>query len=159
MAVGTVSSVDSDVWQLIATNSPSAASSTSFSSISGYKKLMVVWQVTASTTGANNWLLVRLNSDSTSGNYGSIAALDGTNVNRSLSSFYVTAYTDTGGVTGYAIISDTDKTTPKFLEKVGSNDALITSGIYVGSSAVTALSLHTNTGTITGTVSLYGIAV
>ena len=55
----------SDTWTLIATNTPSAASSSSFTSISGYKKLMVTWQL----TGVTGYLGARFNNDTTSGNH------------------------------------------------------------------------------------------
>ena len=70
MAVGTVSGTNpDDAWQLITTNTPSAAASSTFSSISGYKKLMLVFnKYTTSAAGPAN---VRFNSDSTNGNNGS----------------------------------------------------------------------------------------
>ena len=67
MAVGTVSSINDDVWQLIGSSSLTSGTSYSFTSISGYKTLMLTFK--GVTTSANSYMAVRLNNDSTAGNY------------------------------------------------------------------------------------------
>ena len=155
MAVGTVSASNTDdIWQLIATNTPSSASTTSFTSISGYKKLMVTWQITSSTAN----LQIRLNNDTTSGNHAGTSFMYGTYADRNYGTYFpVSNYVDnpTGG---YAILRDTDKTTPKFIDEIGGMAGAVARGIYFGSSAVTQLDLLPSSGTITGTVKLYGVA-
>ena len=153
MAVGTVSSVDNDVWQLIATNSPSAASNSSFTSISGYKKLMITWQL----TGVSATMSMRLNNDTTDGNYGGIAVMFYTYANRVTDRLPLTGYTD-GTNTGYVIVKDTDKTTPKIVEDLGGIDAGFGSGVWLGNSAVTQVDIFPHSGTFSGTIKLYGIA-
>ena len=72
MAVGTVSGVSDDVWQLIATNTASAVTTSTFSSISGYKKLMMVF--TGNRSAADGFWM-RFNSDTTVANYGGSSIL------------------------------------------------------------------------------------
>jgi hypothetical protein len=156
MAVGTVSGVDNDVWQLIATNTPSAATTTTFSSISGYKKLMITFQVTLSTADR---MYVQFNGDSTANNYGMATALYANNNGaRSSDRFNLMAFAD-GTANGYMVIADTDKTTPKWIERMGGNGTTGGNGLYFGTSAVSSASIATDNGyTITGTIKLYGIA-
>jgi hypothetical protein len=72
MAVGTISGIEpDDNWQLIATNTPSAAASTAFSSVSGYKKLILVYK--GYTTSVAGPARLSFNSDTTAGNYSSVA--------------------------------------------------------------------------------------
>ena len=66
MATGTVSSVTGDVWQQISSVTPSGTY-VSFSSISGYKKLMVICKdVSRSASGS---MTLTFNNDTTAGNY------------------------------------------------------------------------------------------
>lgn len=53
MATGTVSSVSGEQWQLITTNTPSLATSTTFSSLSGYKSYLVLFNSTTVTSNTN----------------------------------------------------------------------------------------------------------
>jgi type 1 fimbria pilin len=57
MAVGTVSSTTSDTWQLISSQTPTSGTSVSFTSISGYKTLMMAFK--GVTTAANSYMIVR----------------------------------------------------------------------------------------------------
>ncbi len=158
MAVGTVSASNTDdIWQLIATNSPSSATSSTFSSISGYKKLMLVFQLTC---GSNARYFVRFNSDSTATNYGGMsllwASLGGARPDDRL---MMTAYPDTSTV-GYVVFNDTDKTTPKFIEKFGGQSTGTLNGIYLGTAAVSSITIAENDGgyAFSGTIKLYGVA-
>lgn len=158
MAVGTVSASNTDdIWQLIATNTPSAATTSTFSSISGYKKLMLTYQLTCAS---NARYYVRLNSDSTAGNYGGMtllwASLGGARPDDRL---MMTAYPDTS-TTGYWVLADTDKTTPKFIEKFGGVSVGTLNGIYLGTSSVSSLTIAENDGgyAFSGTIKLYGVA-
>jgi hypothetical protein len=157
MAVGTVSGVDNDVWQLIATNTPSAVASSTFSSISGYKKLMLTYQI--STMATADRISLQFNSDSTGGNYGSTAALYANNAgSRASNKLVLTGYND-AEAWGYVVIADTDKTTPKWIERGGGMQTGYLNGVYFGSSAVSSILVFTDsTGTMTGTLKLYGIA-
>jgi hypothetical protein len=68
MATGTVSSITGDVWQQISTVTPTNGStSATFSSISGYKTIMVVAQGIVPSAGEIPYL--QFNGDSTAGNY------------------------------------------------------------------------------------------
>ena len=156
MAVGTVSGLNLDEeWQLIATNSPSGATNSSFTSISGYKKLMVTYQISS----ASEKLVVRFNGD-TGSNYAGIAIMYTTNQFRSNSTYIpITSYNEATPV-GYTIFKNTDKTTtPKIVEDGGGFNVSVSKGIWFGTSAVTQLDIFAVDGTaFTGTLKLYGVA-
>jgi len=53
MATSNVSALDQDTWTLIATNTTTSGSTSTFSGLSGYKKYMVAWEgVSRTTSGA-----------------------------------------------------------------------------------------------------------
>ena len=57
----------SDTWTLIDSRTPTSGTSVSFTSISGYKTLMLAAKNI--TTSSVSYLIVRLNNDSTAGDY------------------------------------------------------------------------------------------
>ncbi len=159
MAVGTVSSANDDVWQLIATNTPSAAASSSFTSISGYKKLMVVF---SGTLNADGTLSMTFNSDTTASNYGGASVLwsslgDWSNADARIPMFGYTGVGTTNAIS-CAIIEYTDVATPKIITIRGSK-LTVGNGVYLGS-AITSISLAPGGGasTMSATIKLYGIA-
>jgi hypothetical protein len=158
MAVGTVSSVSDDVWQLIATNTPSAVTSSTFSSISGYKKLMLTYQIPTLSAGTN--LALRFNSDSTAGNYASTTALyTSAGGARNNSKLNLLGYAVDTEAYGYIVIADANKTTPKWVEDIGGQQVGYGNGIYFGSSEISSILVFTDAAqTMTGTLKLYGIA-
>ena len=156
MAVGTVSASNTDdIWQLISTASPSSASNTSFTSISGYKKLMVTYQLSANTES----IRLRFNNDTTAGNYSGIALMYYNYVKRIYTDTYlpIAGYSDAADG-GYVIFKDTDKTTPKIIEDGGGYTVSVIKGIYFGTSAITQVDVFPGSGTMTGTIKLYGVA-
>jgi hypothetical protein len=156
MAVGTVSSVNDDVWQLIETQTPSSSTSTTFSSISGYKKLMITYSVAFST--ADRFYL-QFNGDSTAGNYGAVTLLYGTlGAVRPNDSIAMTGYLDTN-TSGYTIFKDTDKTTPKIIDEAGGVSTGTSVGAYLGTSPISSIYIYSGSAyTYTGTIKLYGVA-
>jgi hypothetical protein len=157
MAVGTVSSANDDVWQLISTATPSSAASSSFTSISGYKKLMVVFSGTMSGDYALN---LTFNSDTTASNYGGASVLwsslgDWSNADARIPMF---GYTGVGttNVVSCAIIEYADVATPKIITIRGSK-LTVGNGVYLGS-AISSVTVAANSGTLTATIKLYGIA-
>jgi hypothetical protein len=158
MAVGTVSGANLDEqWQLIATATPSSSAATVFSSISGYKKLMITYQATIGTSADR--LMMQFNGDSTAGNYGMTVGLYGNNSSvRSNDRFYLMSYADTSAY-GYIVIADTDKTSPKWIERIGGYSTGYGNGVYFGTSAISSVSIVDDNGfVVTGTIKLYGIA-
>jgi hypothetical protein len=158
MAVGTVSSVDGDVWQLIATNTPSAVTSSTFSSISGYKKLMLTYQIP--TLSASTNLNLRFNGDSTTGNYASTTALYTTAGGaRSNNRIPLLGYAIDTEAYGYIVFTETNKTTPKWVEDIGGQQTGYGNGMYFGTSEISSILVFTDTTqTMTGTLKLYGVA-
>tara|TARA_R110000868_G_scaffold409929_1_gene696600 strand:+ start:20 stop:496 length:477 start_codon:yes stop_codon:yes gene_type:complete len=157
MAVGTVSGVSDDVWQLIATNTPSAVTSSTFSSIPGYRKLMLTYQIPTLSTSSG--LGLQFNGDSTAGNYGSTAGLYTTAGGaRSNTRICATSFSEASAY-GFIVIADADKTTPKWVENIGGQQVGYGSGVYFGTSAISSILVLTDsTQTMTGTIKLYGIA-
>lgn len=157
MAVGTVSSINDDVWQLIATNTPSAATSSTFSSISGYKKLMVVFSGTRTDV---DYFRLRFNGDTTVANYGGSAVLYSNLGQWGGGNSYIpfVGYFDSPGTASVdaAIIDYANVDTPKLIQLYGSRTT-VGNGVYLGN-AITSIILSPNSGTFTGTIKLYGIA-
>ena len=155
MAVGTVSGVDpSENWQLIATNTPSASATSSFTSISGYKKLMVVMKNL--TSGGNGQLYLQFNSDTTSGNYAGVSQLDSTYCFQTISTIPFTAYNTTNH-SGYLIIEDVDKSFPHVTTGGGYTTAMV-NAIWFGATPITQIDIKLTSSSMTGTIYLYGIA-
>jgi hypothetical protein len=158
MAVGTVSGVSDDVWQLISTNTPSAATSSVFSSISGYKKLMLVWSGNAS---ANDKFWLRFNGDSTVANYGGSSALYAANSGSWSGGDAVIpfiGYVSDSAVASVAcaVIDYANVDTPKLMQITGSRTT-VGNGVYLGN-AITSITVGISSGNFTGTLKLYGIA-
>jgi hypothetical protein len=156
MAVGTVSSINQDNWQLVQTNTPTSGTTSSFSSLSGYKTYMLVFNNI--NTAASATYRIRFNSD-TGNNYALLVNAGGSYLEGG-SFFPLLGFVTTGPHSGYLLINDANTTTPKRVELAGSyyvgGGA---KGIYLGSSAVTSIEVSLNTSSFSsGTISLYGIA-
>ena len=156
MAVGTVSGVDpADNWQLIASNTPSAAATSTFSSISGYRKLMLVFKYTTSAAGC---MIVRFNGDSTNGNYASYQSFYTNGANYSQTYINLGVYGYTSQVrTGYIEINNVDKSMPHPINGTAWEGSI--SGLYFDPNPITSIVLSgEGGGNISGTFYLYGIA-
>lgn len=165
MATGTVSSINYDNWQLIATNTPTSGTSSTISGISGYKKLMVVVKNVTMSGGAAWYNLIRFNSDSNT-NYVSTAngggstyfynygiALDFFNTAAGVRSAVVTIDNALG--LGAKTVSGTAGNTD--------NGFCMVQGAWINDSAITSVTLVPSGGSNTftsntGTFSVYGIA-
>lgn len=150
MATGTVSSISADNWQLISSATPTSGANVSFTSITGYKTLMVAFKNVTSVSNAAP--MIRVNSVSTAGVYADVYG--------NSTAFYL-AYSTTGAKAGAIIIYDADKAVPHYVLK-SSYDATVPdpNAWFTDPVAVTQLDLTANTGVgfSGGTVYLYGIA-
>lgn len=157
MAVGTVSGVADEVWQLIGTNTPSAATSSVFSSISGYKKLMLVF---TGNRSAADYFWLRFNGDSTAANYGGASQMYATYANWDAGAGFIPfiGYRDdsTIATVACAVIDYVNVDTPKLMQITGTRTS-VGSGVYLGN-AITSITVGVSSGTFTGTLKLYGIA-
>jgi hypothetical protein len=159
MAVGTVSGVNLDeAWQLIATNTPSAAATSTFSSLSGYKKFLIAYKSITSSTATV--LGLRFNGDSTVGNYGGSVWHYGNIIDNNTQASLITA---TGGTTHYSGAVTIDNSVQGFhLVTVNSGyNVTLGSSVYLPTTAADITSIEfrpASGGTITGTIYLYGIA-
>jgi hypothetical protein len=161
MAVGQVSSLTGDNWQLIATNTPTSGTSTSFTSLSGYRKFRLIWSALAFGSSAD--LLCRFNSDSTNKYIGAASGYS-SSTSKGWSSAATVSGSSISTHYGFLDIEDVDKTFPKKMQGAWDNQSVgvgdVLNGIYIGSSAITSISLEDSSGnTISaGTVYLYGLA-
>lgn len=161
MAVGQVSSLTGDNWQLIATNTPTSGTSTSFTSLSGYRKYRLIWS--ALTFSGSAVAMLRFNSDSNNNYIGGASGYSS-----ATSECWSTAaiVTGTSSTTHYGFIDveDADKTFPKKMQGAWTNQDTgigdVLNGIYIGSSAITSIALLDSSGNTisSGTVYLYGLA-
>jgi hypothetical protein len=156
MAVGTVSGVSDDIWQLIDSQSPSAASTVTFSSVSGYKRLMLVWKTTPSV---GSFIYMSVNNNTTSNDYTSVVNWQAASLNKTLTTSITLDAQDHSGLhSGMAVIENVNQTVPHIITNFVNQRADAFYGMVINSAAVTRVDIYPSTGTFTGTVSIYGIA-
>jgi len=157
MATGTVSSITSDNWQLIQTNTTSSGTSSTIS-FSGYKRLLLVWD--GISTGTAGYLYLQFNSSSAG--YVGGAWLPGNNGYQSDSTVaYIDPYSTTGDRSGYLYVENTATSAPKTYQGWGNDDSFpfMFNGAWINSSAVTSITITPGGRTFNGgSISLYGIA-
>jgi|Laugrefa1bdmlbdn_1035148.scaffolds.fasta_scaffold06163_4 hypothetical protein len=162
MATGTVSSVNYDNWQEIASVTTNSGTSTTtvVSGLAGYKKLLLVWRsIVISSSGT---LAVRFNSETTNYIGGAWAnEYNGTMLNNE-NKAHVEATGSTEFKNGYIYIDNVLSAAPKTFQGFGDTQGYVNSigGAWYNTSAITSITLVPNsTQTFTsGTVKLYGIA-
>jgi hypothetical protein len=154
MAVGTVSGVNqTDNWQLISSVTPSSTAVT-FDSISGYSRLMVVYK--AVTTSANVFIYLRVNNNSTAGNYASISTY--TSADQLASNNYIALTgTQTNNHSGLIVIENTDKSIPHQISDLTNVLVSSYSAAILLASPITRVDILGGTFT-GGTVELWGVA-
>lgn len=153
MAVGTVSGIDpQDNWQLItSTTITSGQTSQTYSSLSGYKHLLLTARSVIGTAG--ELIAVRPNNDTSSGNY----VLNGTG---RMSYFQFAYYFDGSTATAGAFeIKNIDKALPHEVWYSSANtNAAQGKQYWVKPEVITSLNLSATGGSWTsGTIELYGI--
>jgi hypothetical protein len=153
MAVGQVSSISSDTLQLIATNTPTTntVSTTTFSSLSGYKKYVVFVKTNQASAGS---FYLQIN--------GGTGVTGGAGVNKgsqfqSETSRIVLSDGSTSALMGGITIENADKEGPKRV--IGETTGGAAFGWLNVASAVTSITISADTNfTTTPTFVLYGIA-
>jgi hypothetical protein len=156
MAVGTVSSVNDEVWQLISSQTASTSAAITFSSLSGYKKYMVIWKNVASPSAV---LRLKVNNDNTAGNYASSTQYVGDgNAQISQAHINLDGLADTIH-SGLIVIEDADKSMPHRISSYASYLSSAATHAILNIDPITRIDLYLSTGNLTsGTVALYGIA-
>jgi hypothetical protein len=157
MAVSKLNPITDDNWVLVSTNSPSAATTSTFSSLSGYKSYMLIWKM--STFSGNGTGLIRFNGDSTEGNYGGGGqygtATGASNSGLILGPYFGLSWAPMGG---HMIVDNANKAVPKNIKIIGGMTTIAGSQSWYGVDAITSIELSISGGeTFTGTVSLYGL--
>jgi hypothetical protein len=153
MATGTVSSVSGEQWQLITTNTPALATTTTFSSLSGYKSYLVLFNSTTVTTATN--IYVDFNGNVGTADYyvnaGSNGVGTGTGSQVRLSAAVNSAFN------GWFRIDDATSSNIKKLSGGGSQQLGIGEGYWNHTDPVTSIRFSFDH-TISGPFVLYGIA-
>ena len=157
MAVGTVSSsVVDDPWQLIATNTPTGTTTSTFSSISGYKKLMVVWK--ALTTGSAVELYLRVNNDSTSGNYATRNANYGNGDIAANNLIALNGYSKASN-SGLIVIENANQSTPHQISDFADDSTYTFFGAILLADPITRIDITNNGSNFSsGSIQLWGVA-
>jgi hypothetical protein len=158
MATGNVSALDPSAWTLISTTTIATSAITqTISGLNGvYKELRIAWKITS----GNDYLGLRFNGDSND-NYSGTALTNDflSTVNQTKTAIWLSQATASTHI-GYADWENCNLTVPKIctraLDTAGVGAA---GGIYVGSSAISSVSLvNLNGGNINsgGTIWLWG---
>ncbi len=157
MAVGTVSGIEpDDNWQLISSVTASGTAVT-FNSISGYKRLMVVWKVL--TTGTSQWYQLRVNNDSTAGNHSSMNSYTFGDANSSNTSIMLTGMTRTNA-SGMLTIENANKSAPHPISNFASDITNATTMGILTSDPITRVDIFGSASAswTGGTIQLWGVA-
>ncbi len=166
MAVGQVSSVNYDNWQLIATNTTTSGTTSSFTGLSGYKKYLVT--VNGVTFAADTSLVMTFNS-STADYVSSFAAENQSTTARYTSSgttnlrfSNTTTRTFKGLVEINNILAGPKLVTLNLLAHgAGGDDIVQGTGFWNDTAAVTQINFTSTSGSTAftaGSISLYGLA-
>ena len=139
----------SDTWTLIDTRTPTSGTSVSFTSISGYKTLMLAFK--SITTAAVSYMIIRLNNDSSAGNYSENSGTE--------TEFLIS--TNDPARAGAIIIYNANQAVPHKIEKSSYQSATNNNpAFYTDAIAITRVDLisRESSAFTGGTVYLYGIA-
>ena len=163
MATGSVSALDQDTWQLIQTNTTTSGSTSTFSSLSGYKKYILTLEGVTLSTNADAVLTF----NSSTSNYYGRAALWGENTYSGPASTgiplnYTTYKTSMNGL---YVIDNVTNGAPRTVKGIYQRGDLAGSvpitidGGWLDTSAITSMVITLSTGTFSaGSIKLYGIA-
>lgn len=152
MAVGTVSGISPDNWQLLQTLSPSGVNTiTSSASLSGYKTIMCTFSLTCAVADRARFYF---NGD-TGNNYSSVV-FNGTASATLTTAIETRAANSTTLQTGNAIIYYANIAAPKVVD-ICSNSA-VGKASWLTASALSSITFITNAENFDGTIKIYGIA-
>jgi len=150
MAVGQVSSISGDNWQLISTTTMAGATSYTVSDLTGYKTLRVA--VADCVKSVSDYLIFTLNGNSTAGKYAGRGGTIG---------FYYLSGAVSAASAGAFTIYDANQSAPHRLEIPGYTATANTEAMYVDPTPITSFTITSDGGTATlnsGTIKVYGIA-
>lgn len=162
MATGSVSALDQDTWQLIATNTTTSGSTSTFSSLSGYKEYIIAYEgVSISADGS-----AKLTFNSNTSNYYGGVHLQNTsgyveNASNGLKLNYSAKRTLLNGLIS---IKNVNNGAPKIVEgylilQAGDDYPTNIKGGWTNTDAITSITITTASGTFSaGSMKLYGIA-
>jgi hypothetical protein len=160
MATSTVSALDQDTYQLIATNTPTSGSTTTFSSLSGYKKYMLSFDLLTQSSGGT--IALQFNGIN-SKYYGGVHIAGSTTYQAS--NDYIYLYYNAGSIKGVVEIFNVNNGAPRIVDGVTNYQSGATSGEicfvkggWYNTTPITSISILCNGTWTSGSVSLFGIA-
>lgn len=163
MATSNVSALDQDTWQLIATNTTTSGSTSSFTGLTGYKKYMLAYDNVSLNTTNSSYL--QFNSDTGNNYFGglSLGETDGTFQNQKdrIKLNYSGIYTI---LSGLIVIENVNNAGPKMVSgriNGRQNDDWVIPifGGWLTTDTITSMVITAGTGSFSaGTIKLYGIA-
>jgi hypothetical protein len=164
MAIGSVSALDQDTWQLIQTNTTTSGATSTFSGLSGYKKYIIAWQGVTQDTDGSAYL--QFNSDTGNNYFGGMYMVNGNLLFKNKRDRVKLTWTDLRTeLNGYISIENVNNGAPKLIDGVlmSSNEDIYPQkviGGWVTTSAITSIVITAGgSGTFTaGSMKLYGVA-
>ena len=163
MATGSVSALDQDTYQLIATNSTTSGSTSTFSGLSGYKQYMIAWENVSQGTNGNAFL--RFNSDTADNYFGGMNLGYTTSTRNKRDRIKLTWDDYNQTINGYLLITNVNNGAPRLVEGlfIDSQENInyqFIKGGYTPTTAITSIVITAGgAGSFTaGSMKLYGIA-
>jgi hypothetical protein len=159
MAVGTVSGISDDTYQLIQTIASTSGSTVTFSGISGYKKLIVAWE----NVGRSDSVTPYMTFNGSTSNYASqVTLVNTTNYQSAIAGIRCCWSTHSSGNTGYYVIENVNNGAPKIVygELLGAFDQYLNEirGSWTVADAITSITFTANGTWNAGSMKLYGVA-
>lgn len=155
MAVGTVSGISRDNWQLIETitvsGNPTAV--TSSVTLTGYSKLMTTSSI---TIGAGDILSLQFNGDTGANYFSSLTS--GSGANNQQNKISTRVYSASGVQNAIVVINYANLSAPKIVDILGNSG--VANGGWLTANAITSITFASESGNQinSGTIKIYGIA-
>jgi len=155
MAVGTVSALEPNQWQLISSAAATSQTEVTFSSLTGYKQYRIVYY----RTGVSNDIWLRFNGD-TGTNYFSNSTRGSSNGSISTTYLQINTVNTSTAVSyqGYIDVFNADKPIEKTAEGHGGYYMGNVYGGWSNAAVITSITFGSTASMSEGTVKLYGIA-
>ena len=150
----------SDTWTLIATNTTTSGTTSTFSSLSGYKKYMVAWE---GVTRASGRVTLTFNGITTNTYFGGVFLETGSTANQNTLDGIQCSWGGISGATnGFYLIDNVNNGAPKIVEgkaTVGSDDwTQVTTGGWLSTNSITSITFTSGGAFSAGSMKLYGVA-
>jgi hypothetical protein len=163
MATSSVSALDQDTWQLVATNTTTSGTTSSFTGLTGYKKYMITYNNVSLTGSGSSY--IQFNSDTGNNYFGGISLgnTDGTFQNQR-DRIKLNYYAIVTIMNGYFIIENVNNGAPKLVTgqlngRQNDDWHMLINGGWLTADTITSIVITAGGNDFSaGTIKLYGIA-